>query len=798
MTASSDLRFGTKAETLERLAPLLRCARVLAQVRCSAGSWRGDPQHVLDELRQRGWLEAALIVRSSAVAEDSAQGSLAGRYESIGQRVGAEAVGQAIEDVFQGLAADGVEDADQVFIQPQLEDVRMSGVALTRDPNNGSHYTIVSYDDRSGRTDTITSGAALARRTYYQHEGAPRPGEPDLAAVLALARELEGMFPGHALDIEFAITQDGALYLFQVRPLLLPKHEALGRAQEARAVARVRDRLRELSGPHPYLYGTRAVFGTMPDWNPAEVIGARPKPLALSLYKELVTDSIWAYQRSNYGYRNLRSFPLLLSLGGLPYVDVRVSFNSFVPADLDARLGRRLVDHYIERLLASPLDHDKVEFAIVYSCYTLDLAERLGELERAGFRDAECRALGRSLRSLTNRITAGSAALFRLDLAKIRELERRQSALWDGAQLDPVSRIYWLLEDCKRYGTLPFAGIARAAFIAVQLLDSAVATEILSVQDREAFMRSLHTVRGRMNEDLGRIPRAEFLRQYGHLRPGTYDVTSARYDETPDAYFDWSAARTERDAAPRFEPTSAQARELDRMLESHGLEHDQRSFFAFLRAAIEGREYAKFVFSRSLSEALRGLVDLAAQCGLSRADLAYSDIEIIRRLYGSSEDVGALLATSIEAGKARFAVTRQLTLPALVTKPADALAFHVPVCEPNYVTMQSAEGRVVAPSKRASDLNGGIVMIQSADPGHDWIFSHAVAGFITMYGGYNSHMAIRANELGIPAVIGAGESLYRTWRPRSSCVWTASTGASRCSGETHSRHPARRAEFSGR
>jgi phosphoenolpyruvate-protein kinase (PTS system EI component) len=32
-----------------------------------------------------------------------------------------------------------------------------------------------------------------------------------------------------------------------------------------------------------------------------------------------------------------------------------------------------------------------------------------------------------------------------------------------------------------------------------------------------------------------------------------------------------------------------------------------------------------------------------------------------------------------------------------------------------------------------------------------------------MYGGVNSHMAIRAGELGIPAVIGAGEVLYRQW-----------------------------------
>ena len=133
---------------------------------------------------------------------------------------------------------------------------------------------------------------------------------------------------------------------------------------------------------HPFLIGRRTVYGVMPDWNPAEIVGIRPKPLALSLYRELITDSIWAYQRHNYGYRNLRSFPLMPHFMGCPYIDVRLSFNSFIPADLDEGMAGRLVDHYIERLLAEPTLHDKVEFEIVFSCYTLDLPQRLERLSQ--------------------------------------------------------------------------------------------------------------------------------------------------------------------------------------------------------------------------------------------------------------------------------------------------------------------------------------------------------------------------------------------------------------------------------
>ena len=58
------------------------------------------------------------------------------------------------------------------------------------------------------------------------------------------------------------------------------------------------------------------------------------------------------------------------------------------------------------------------------------------------------------------------------------------------------------------------------------------------------------------------------------------------------------------------------------------------------------------------------------------------------------------------------------------------------------------------------DLSGVIVLVQNADPGYDWLFSRNIAGLVTMYGGANSHMAIRAGEFQLPAAIGVGELLY--------------------------------------
>ena len=53
-----------------------------------------------------------------------------------------------------------------------------------------------------------------------------------------------------------------------------------------------------------------------------------------------------------------------------------------------------------------------------------------------------------------------------------------------------------------------------------------------------------------------------------------------------------------------------------------------------------------------------------------------------------------------------------------------------------------------------------ILLIESADPGFDWIFTKNPAGLITKYGGVASHMAIRCAEIGLPAAIGCGEIIF--------------------------------------
>ena len=76
----------------------------------------------------------------------------------------------------------------------------------------------------------------------------------------------------------------------------------------------------------------------------------------------------------------------------------------------------------------------------------------------------------------------------------------------------------------------------------------------------------------------------------------------------------------------------------------------------------------------------------------------------------------------------------------------------------NYITTKKVLGTVVAIGEinTTVSIDNKIVMIESADPGYDWIFTHKIKGLITKYGGAASHMAIRCSEFDLPAAIGVG------------------------------------------
>ncbi|MFA6365081.1 MAG: PEP-utilizing enzyme [Candidatus Paceibacterota bacterium] len=767
---TKKILFGTKAETLEELNGVLQHAVVDDLLRFTAKEWKEGSKKILEKIEQR-FGAGSVIIRSSALAEDRNETSNAGRFKSEGNvSTSPDVLTRAIDGVI--LSYGDFEGDNQVFVQNFISNVDMSGVIFTRDLNTFAPYITINYDDVSGLTDTITSGTSQVNKTLVVFRGKEISFVDErIGKLLKMVGELEELFNTDAIDIEF-LYKDGIIHLLQVRPLAIKNDRVPETAKIADVLESVFSRITELSQPHPDLYGKENIYGIMPDWNPAEMIGIKPRALALSLYKELITDSVWAFQRDNYGYKRLRSFPLLVSLAGHPYIDVRVDFNSFIPKVLNDNLSDKLVNFYLHKLKSIPTSHDKVEFDIVYSCYSLDIDERLKELLQYDFSEQEIKNIKNALLELTNNIIKEDG-LYRADIKKIQQLEIRLKELLS-SNLKPINKIYWLVEDCKRYGTLPFAGIARAAFIAVQFLDSMVNLNIISIEEKNFFLNSLNTVTKQLSDDIERFYKKEmsleeFLDEYGHLRPGTYDILSESYKENINKYFDLNSktVNAKIENMRPFSFSSGQIGKINELLKSHNILVSAEHFVTFMREAIEGRERAKFLFTKNVSEILRLVREYGKSFGFSVDDMSYAEITTMMKSYSiiALPDEKKMLNDEIVRNKEMHELCKYINFPYLISAPDDIFSFHMNEVEPNFITTGSAVAEVVIihPAIEKSDIKGKIVFIENADPGFDWIFSHGIKGLITTYGGANSHMAIRSAELSIPAVIGCGPALFEKW-----------------------------------
>ena len=749
-----NLTFSSKAKTLKSLEGIIKHAEIPQIYLFTYEDWNLNKENLLLKIFSK-IKSNTFIVRSSSSQEDKKNASKAGAFLSV-PFVKKEDLKYSIDKVFKSYGE--INSEDEVFVQPMLDDVLLSGVGFSHDPNTLSPYRIINWNEGPD-TSVVTGG--LGGKLWQQAAHYKGEVKKEVKPIIILIEELLNLFGQNPIDIEFAVTkknQENTLWLLQVRPLIISGEIESEKSQSNR-LKNIESKISEGIKPHPFLIGQRTVYGVMPDWNPAEIVGIRPRPLAFSLYRELITDSIWAYQRHNYGYRNLRSFPLMKHFYGLPYVDVRLSFNSFIPADLDDQLAGRVVDYYINKLLKEPTLHDKVEFDIVFSCYTFDLPERLKNLSDFGFSKTDQMQIAVSLRNLTNKILHPKTGLWKKDAAKLDILKMRREKLLNSSSSN-LEKIYWLIEDAKRYGTLPFAGLARAGFISIQMLRSLVNIKVLSENDYDSFLSSISTISSDLSRDKSTLNRSSFLSKYGHLRPGTYDILSPRYDEAPDYYFDWEINSGKEFTNQIFSCSLDQMREIASLLKIHDLESDPFGIFDFMQFGIELRELAKFQFSKNLSDVLSLITDLGNNLGFSKEELSYLDYSVFQELQVGASDPKDILGKSIERGKLRYSETQRTSLPPLITSPEDVWAFEWPSTEPNFITQKRVSGEIRKNIEKER-LNGKIVCIPNADPGYDWLFSYPIAGLVTAWGGANSHMAIRAGEMSLPSVIGVGEILFK-------------------------------------
>ena len=310
--------------------------------------WKNKREDLLKSIKEN-FSPDKIVVRSSALIEDTLDSSMAGYFHSE-LNVDSNDLYQienSIKKVINSYNNKNFDDElNQILIQKQTKNIKLSGVLFTKNLENDSPYYVINYDDYSGSSETVTKG--LENKTIKISKFCdPKDYPNELYKLLIAVKEIEEIIPNLPLDIEFAINNKNQIIIFQVRPMVMKNvREEVDDEQIRNKINQLKDKFYFLSKKQLHLAGDYTYFGDMPDWNPAEIIGNNPNFLDYFLYDYIITDSAWHEARTSQYYYNVNPAKLVVLFGNKPYIDVRNSFNSFIPNSLSKNLREKLLKFY--------------------------------------------------------------------------------------------------------------------------------------------------------------------------------------------------------------------------------------------------------------------------------------------------------------------------------------------------------------------------------------------------------------------------------------------------------------------
>lgn len=699
-----------------------------------------------------------IIIRSSAIGEDSKETSMAGQFESV-QNVNPNdkiSVEYSILKVIKSYKKNNPNN--KILVQLMINQPKLHGVIFTSDRNDKSPYFCINYS-KSNDTSLITSGKEDGNVFYFYKNSKILPKNKLLKIIINETKKITNLSKEDDLDIEFVIDKKNKFYLLQVRPIVQKNKLGNSGFNYNFFLDGFSKKIAKLNTSFKNLYGKYTIFSNMSDWNPAEMIGIRPKNLSMSLYKELITNNVWSKNRSRYGFNEVENMPLMVSFFGSPYIDMRVDFNSWLPKNLTENMNEKIVNFYLSELKNNPSDHDKIEFKIVFTCFTFDTEKRLKE--KNFLNKNEKKKLIYSLKKITNI----AFQEIQKDEKQIKILTKKNNDIIKSNSYF-INKIYWLLENCKRYGTDPFAGLARCGFIGMELLNSLVNKKILSQEEKSVFLKSFNTITKNILVDVNKKNKYEFIKKYGHLRPSTYDITSQNYKDGYKNYFSNRKTSKINLKKTKFKLDTKRKNQINKLLKKEKLQINCDDLFKFIKKSIQMREYGKFIFTKTIDEIFLQIKSVAKRSNIDFKDMQFMDINLIKKLYLNIDAISVKeeLKKNIIFNKKNFLENNNIKLPDLIRSKNEAYFFEDFIKKPNFITNKVLNGEIIFLEKNFKSLNlkNKIICIENADPGYDYLFTKKIKGLITKYGGVNSHMAIRCNELNLPAAIGVGDNIFNS------------------------------------
>ena len=715
-------------------------------------------------------LNKKISIRSSFFLEDKSLSSLAGEFDGFyNVKNDKKQILSGIKFLINQYKKKSKDKKiflkSEIIFQNHVIDSALSGVLTNKCIKDGTDYYVINYDDTSGSTNTVTSGSKTGGRViniFRDETNFIRSKK--LKKIIDSTKEIEIKIGKKHIDLEFAIDKKGNVNIFQIRPLTTLKNWKKISSTKLKKVLKKNQKMFMKVNKINKRYGSFPIFGLMPDWNPAEMIGYQPSNLSYSIYKKIITDTAWNIARKEMGYKEVLR-PLMYNFTGKPYIDARLSFYSFIPNDISKITSKKIVDYWSKILLLKPYLHDKIEFEIADGSFDALTKDKIKD-DYTFLSKIEKKKYLTCLKQITENQIKNFILEFEKNNKKLIKLEHSRILLVE-AFLKNKKNFYSLMKSfltkIKENGIVPFAKYARNAFIAKKILISLKTQKYIDSIKMNKILNSLNTITSKYlflskNKNKNIKNKIAFENLFFHLRPGTYDITVKRSIPSIKKrnISSLNSILSFKDVSKNL-LSSIEKKKIDKFLKKNELNFNAGKLYNYIVLSLKLRENSKFIFTRALSDYLQIIEKWGQRRSLNVEKLSNFDIQkILRNIKNSKKELNDNVLQN------QRILNSVCKLPYLITTNSDFFVASILISKPNFITEKKVISKIynLKKEQNTNAIKGKIVLIENADPGFDWIFNYKIKGLVTKYGGVNSHMSIRCHELNIPAAIGVGDESF--------------------------------------
>lgn len=316
-----------------------------------------------------------VAVRSSGVNEDGVNQSWAGQFLtvlSIDPRAHlSEAILRcACSSDTHAVRAYGEKNGSQsgglALIIQKMVPARIAGVLFTRNPV-GLYSTEMVIEAIEGVGEALVSGHKEPRRFFIEEatgkilraEGSSTP-HLDTATIKNLAekgKQLRTDF-GEEIDVEWALDNEGELFVLQVRPITTLKSDELTIDElRARIIGEISSEVSdELKGLRKQ--GLGVDYDVLSDQNIAELVTPHPHRLAMSMFTTCFAHGAGAIRtaRNEMGYAigDEMSQGFFVLVGGQPRCSIVHDALTYRIQGITLAEYAKLIRHYLDRISEDP------------------------------------------------------------------------------------------------------------------------------------------------------------------------------------------------------------------------------------------------------------------------------------------------------------------------------------------------------------------------------------------------------------------------------------------------------------